>query len=669
MEEQPSITLIQRLEAPKVRFFAALLSGVLTLASAVLMWTGAGAVAATAVAIAALAIGLYYGMGAAVESIREKKFDIDVLMVVGALAAAGLGEFRDGALLLFLFVLSGALEDLAEMRTNSAVTALSKLMPSRVFRFSGTGTPDADSRENWQEVPPEQLTEGDVLRVVNGESIAADGELLSEAAALDQASLTGESVLRDAVRGEALYSGTINAGTTLLLKVTHKPADSALQRVIFLVTQAQQQRQPAQQIIDKLSQPYSIGVMILSLIALGVFRFALDRPWYDSIFTAITLLIVASPCALIIATPTAALAAIARAARAGVLFKGGQAMTRLAAMRALAMDKTGTITEGRPRLIAVLPMDSGGGTLDPDGALAVAAALEQHSTHPVATAIMEAATKGSIVLAQVADTEVVTGKGVRGVLDGHPVRIGSAAFIAELINDAARTRVQAALAEAQQQGHIAVALATGRGAAVFILGDTERKGIAEAVVELRALGIRPIVMLTGDNQHTAAVIAKRAGIDAFKAELQPQDKVTHLQEMKASGVKVGLVGDGVNDAPALAAADVSLAIGSIGSQAAMESADIVLIRDQPALIPWAVRLARRADRTVKINIVFALSAILIMAITTVVGSWLKHPLPLWAGVLGHEGGTLLVVGHSLLLLSFRAVSAPLPAVTPPLPSR
>lgn len=641
----------------------------LTLTSAVLMWTGASPVGTTAAAIAALAIGLYYGATAALESLREKKFDIDVLMVVGAIAAAALGEFRDGALLLFLFVLSGALEDLAEIRTNSAVTALSKLMPSRVFRFSGAGTPNADSRENWQEVTPEQLTEGDVQRVVNGESVAADGELLSEAASLDQASLTGESVLRDAVRGETLYSGTINAGTTLILRVTRKPADSALQRVIFLVTQAQQQRQPAQQVIDRLSQPYSIGVIVVSLLALGFFRFVLDRSWYDSVFTAITLLIVASPCALIIATPTAALAAIARAARAGVLFKGGQAMTRLASMGALAMDKTGTITEGRPRLIAVLPIESELGTPEPETALAVAASLEQHSTHPVATAITDAATKGSIPLAPVSDVEVVTGKGIRGELDGSPVRIGSAAFIAELITDAAQAKVQSALAEAQQQGHIAVALATGRGAAVFILGDTERKGIAEAVAELRALKVQPIVMLTGDNEHTAAVIAKRAGLDGFKAGLQPEDKVTHLQSMKAGGTKVGLVGDGVNDAPALAAADVSLAIGSIGSQAAMESADIVLIRDQPALIPWAVRLARRADRTVKINIVFALSAIAVMAITTIVGSWLGHPLPLWAGVLGHEGGTLLVVGHSLLLLSFRAAAAPLQGAAPPLPSR
>ena len=607
-----------------------------------------------------LLVVLYYGAKAAFESMRAGKFDIDVLMVVGAIAAASLGELREATLLLFLFVLSGALEDLAGERTNRSVTALSKLMPSRVIRYIGHGQPNHDNQNLWQDIELTEIAVGNILRVIHGESLAADGELVNETASLDQASLTGESNLRDATIGEKVFSGTINAGGTLMFRVTARPEDSALQRVIYLVTQAQLQRQPVEQLIDRLSQPYSVGVIVAAIGTLFGWRFGLSRSWYESVFTAITLLIVASPCALIIATPTAALAAISRAARAGVLFKGGQAISRLAGLTALAMDKTGTITEGKPKLLAVLPMLWGSpsnATLDPNEVLALAAALEQHSTHPVAAAIAEAAATGEIAPAVVFDARVVTGKGIIGTFNGLHVRIGSGKFISEVVGGLMKEQIAGSLAEAQKQGHIAVVLSVGQQAAVLVFGDTERAGMADALLALRAMGVGPIVMLTGDNQHTASVVAKRVGVDECFSELQPQDKVDHLMRMKRSGGSVGLVGDGVNDAPALAAADVSLAIGSVGSQAAMESADIVLIRDQASLLPWSVSLARRANRTVKINIAFALAAIVLMVMATLIGGGLGLRFPLWMGVLGHEGGTLLVVGHSLLLLSFRPPTA------------
>ncbi len=633
-------------------------------ASYLLAWTkpfeDSSALVANWVAGSGLLVVLYYGAIAAIQSVRQGKFDIDVLMVVGAVAAASLGELREATLLLFLFVLSGALEDLAEERTNRSVTALSKLMPSRVFRFTGNGEPNHEIQSLWQDVDPNDISVGDILRVIHGESLAADGELVSGTASLDQASLTGESVLRDAEAGEKVFSGTMNAGGTLMFRVTARPEDSALQRVIYLVTQAQQQRQPLEQIIDRLSQTYSLGVMAAAVCTLLGWRFGLDRSWYDSVFTAITLLIVASPCALIIATPTAALAAISRAARAGVLFKGGQAISRLAGLTSLAMDKTGTITEGKPKLLAVLPIhmaESNAEKLEPNDALALAAALEQHSTHPVAAAITAAATQGGITPAAVVDARVITGKGIIGTFKNTEVRIGSGKFIAETAPKPMAEQIAGALAEAQKQGHIAIVLSIGQTGAVLIFGDTERAGMRDAINELRSMGVRPIVMLTGDNEFTASVVAKRVGVDQYFAELQPQHKVEHLSRMKQSGGSVGLVGDGVNDAPALAAADVSLAIGSIGSQAAMESADIVLIRDQASLLPWSVALARRADRTVKINIALALGAIVLMVLATLIGGAMGLRFPLWMGVLGHEGGTLLVVGHSLLLLSFRPPTA------------
>jgi len=658
------INSVQRLDQPRVRLFAAICAGLLMTASYLLAWIKpfgeSSAITANWVAGSGLLLVMYYGVMAAIQSVRHGKFDIDVLMVVGAVAAASLGELREATLLLFLFVLSGALEDLAEERTNRSVTSLTKLMPSRVFRYVGDGPPNQEVQSLWQDVDPSDISVGDILRVIHGESLAADGELISDSASLDQASLTGESVLRDAASGEKVFSGTMNAGGTLMFRATARPEDSALQRVIYLVTQAQQQRQPLEQIIDRLSQPYSLGVMVAAVCTLLGWRFGLGRSWYDSVFTAITLLIVASPCALIIATPTAALAAISRAARAGVLFKGGQAISRLAGLTTLAMDKTGTITEGKPKLLAVLPMHMAGSNeekLDPNDALALAAALEQHSTHPVAAAITAAAAQGGITPAAVVDARVITGKGIIGVFNNAEVRIGSGKFIAETAAKPMAEQIAGALAEAQKQGHIAVVLSVGQAAAVLIFGDTERAGMSEAIRELRSMGVRPIVMLTGDNEFTASVVAKRVGVDQYFAELQPQQKVEHLSRMKQHGGSVGLVGDGVNDAPALAAADVSLAIGSIGSQAAMESADIVLIRDQASLLPWSVALARRADRTVKINIAFALGAIVLMVLATLIGGALGLRFPLWMGVLGHEGGTLLVVGHSLLLLSFRPPTA------------
>ena len=660
MKTDPTINLLQRFDQPNVRLIAASSAGLFMALSYVILWTkpfgGSSDLSADWIAGFGLVLVMYYGARAAIDSVRAGKFDIDVLMVVGAVAAASLGELREATLLLFLFVLSGALEDLAEERTNRSVTALSKLMPSRVFRYTGAGKPNQEIQSLWQDVKPTDLAVGDIIRVIHGESLAADGVLISGTASLDQASLTGESVLRNASEGEKVFSGTMNAGATLMFRVTARPIDSALQRVIYLVTQAQQQRQPIEQYIDRFSQPYSLGVMAAAIATLIAWRFGLSRSWYESVFTAITLLIVASPCALIIATPTAALAAIARGARSGVLFKGGQAITRLAGLTSLAMDKTGTITEGKPKLLAVLPMpgvSTSDVMLEPDQILSLAAALEQHSTHPVAAAITEAAAKGGVPPTVVVDARVVTGKGIIGTFNGQHVRIGSGKFIAEVVSGLMKEQVAGSLAEAQKQGHIAVVLSIGEQAAVLIFGDTERPGMAEAIVALRTMGVRPIVMLTGDNRHTAAVVAKRVGVDECFSELQPEDKVDHLMRMKRSGGRIGLVGDGINDAPALAAADVSLAMGTIGSQAAMESADIVLIRDQASLLPWSVSLARRAVRTVKINIAFSLGAIVCMVLATLIGGGLGFKFPLWMGVLGHEGGTLLVVGHSLLLLSFR----------------
>ncbi len=614
-----------------------------------------------------LAIGMFHGVRAAADALRRGKFDIDVLMVIGAGLAAWVGAPAEGSLLLFLFVLSGALEDLAMQRTTRAVEALHKLLPTRALRLTGT---------EWAEVAPEVLVTGDVIKVVPGESIPADAKVLQGQTSVDQASLTGESMPRTVGVGDEVWAGTINVGDPIQATVTRPAAESSLQRVLHLVIEAQQQREPVQRLIDRISQPYALSVMGVSLLVFLVWWLWFGDPLVGegpggrggAIYTAITLLIVASPCAVIIATPTATLAAIARAARGGVLFKGGQSIERLSRLGAVAFDKTGTLTIGKPRVKALHPV----GWSHESRLLAAAAGLEQDSTHPIAKAVIEEAARRGIDPAIVSEPTFTPGRGVSAIIDGKPARLGSMAHAGPLVPECLRNRVQEVLDTVQQAGNIAVVIAHDQEAGVIILSDSARPGAAGLVMQMHEQGVKPVCMLTGDNAATAKSVADALGIDRWKAEMLPQDKVDAVAALKAevqgdqtrSRIRraVGVIGDGVNDAPALSAADVAIGIGSIGSDAALESADIVLLSDDLSVVPWALGLARRARATIKFNLIFAVSAIVVMAITVLVGSRIGWSAPLWMGVLGHEGGTLLVVANSLLILAAAGPRSPVGSV-------
>jgi Cd2+/Zn2+-exporting ATPase len=610
-----------------------------------------------------LGIGLFHGSRAALDALRGGKVDIDVLMVVGSVLAAWVGAPAEGALLLFLFVLSGALEDLAMQRTTRAVEALHTLMPTRALRKAGDG---------WAEVVPEDLGAGDVIKVLPGESIPADARVTEGRSSIDQASLTGESMPRTVRVGDDVWAGTINVGDPIQARVTRKAAESSLQKVLHLVIEAQQQREPVQRLIDRLSQPYALAVFGVSITVFLVWWLVLGEPLVGdgaggrggAIYTAITLLIVASPCAVIIATPTATLAAIARAARGGVLFKGGQSIERLSRLGAVAFDKTGTLTIGRPRVQDVHPV----GWSDETRLLAAAAGLEQDSTHPIAKAVLEEAARRGVSPATVSESGFTAGRGVSAMIDSKPARLGSMVHAGPLVPECLRNRVQEVLDTVQQAGNIAVVIAHDQEAGVIILADSARPGAAGLVAQMHELGVKPVCMLTGDNSATAKSVADSLGIDRWKAEMLPKDKVDAVAALKAEVREdasrprgrraVGVIGDGVNDAPALSAADVAIGIGSIGSDAALESADIVLLSDDLSVVPWALGLARRARATITFNLVFALSAIVVMAIGVLVGSRFGWDPPLWMGVLGHEGGTLLVVANSLLILAARGPQSP-----------
>ncbi|MCE7973104.1 MAG: cation-transporting P-type ATPase [Leptolyngbya sp. PLA1] len=603
---------------------------------------------------ASLAIGLIYGGRPAVQSLLERRFDIDVLMVVGAGLAAYIGHPEEGALLLFLFVLAGAFEDLAMERTRREVAALHGIMPKDALVKRG---------DDWVIVDPGELVPGDVIKVRPGERVPADATVVSGESQMDQSAITGESHPRPVTPGDELFAGTINTDDPIEARVLRAAKESSLQKILELVMRAREQREPVQRVIDRLSQPYALGVMLVSVLVgltwwLGLGRPLLgdaDRP--GALYTAITLLIVASPCALVIATPTATLAAIARAARGGVLFKGGAAIERLARAGAMCLDKTGTITFGRPRLYEVHPVAWSQG---PE-MLAVAAGLEADSTHPIAVAIREAAEARGVTPATVTDINHVTARGIGGRVNGREVRLGSLAFTEPLIPACFRNRVAEVLERIQGRGHVAVTIAMASEgteasgqAAVLIMADAIRPGANTLTAELHRLGVKPVRMLTGDNRKTAERVAKAIGLDAFDADLLPEDKLRIVGELKREaagrGAGVAFIGDGVNDAPALALADISLAMGTIGTAAALESADAVLLTDSLITVPWAIRLARRARRTIATNFAIAISIMVFMAIATLVGSLTGHDLPLGLGVLAHEGGTILVVINSLTLL-------------------
>jgi Cd2+/Zn2+-exporting ATPase len=653
---------------PRRALYGAILAGVLLGAGVAMSYMGESLAAVGHVcAWASLGVGMVYGGKAALDALGHKSFDIDVLMVVAAGLAAYLHRPEEGALLLFLFTLSGALEDLAMQRTTREISALHKLMPTEAMVFR-----DGE----WLETSASTLVPGDRVKIRPGERVPADATLLTGETSMDQSAITGESMPRHVKPGDELFAGTINTDDPVEATVLRPVHESSLQRIMDLVTTAREQREPVQRFIDRVNEPYAIGVMVISVIVCLIWWLGLGRSFDKSLYTAITLLIVASPCALVIATPTATLAAIARAARGGVLFKGGQTIDRLARVRSVCFDKTGTLTHGRPTLYEVHPV----AWSDGKELLAIAAGMEADSTHPIAVAVREAAEQRGVTPATIDKLNHVVARGIQGEYAGARVRLGSFAFTEPVIPVCFRNRVKEVLGRIQSRGHVGVVIARAAAgeatpdtsddssgeAAVLIMADSVRPGATELVADLHALGVKPVRMLTGDNAITAKRIGESLGLDQVDAELLPDDKLRIVGEMKrATGPAGGVafIGDGVNDAPALAAADVALAIGTIGTAAALENADAVLLADDLSTFPWAIRLARRARWTVTANVTFALSVIVIMSATTLVSSLMGREIPLSVGVLAHEGGTVLVVLNSLRILGFMGKRSKTPSET------
>ncbi|MGW3044584.1 heavy metal translocating P-type ATPase [Kitasatospora sp. NPDC001159] len=618
------------LALPEARWATA--ATLLFLTALPLQLTGAPAWAWGPLYALAYATGGWEPAWAGLQALREKTLDVDLLMIVAALGAAAVGQVMDGALLIVIFATSGALEALATARTADSVRGLLDLAPATATRLLDDGTEES--------VPTEELAVGDTVLIRPGERIGADGRVLDGASEVDQATITGEPLPVAKQPGDEVFAGTLNGTGALRVKVDRDASDSVIARIVAMVEEASETKAPTQLFIEKVEQRYSIGMVIATLAVFAV-PLALGAAFTGSLLRAMTFMIVASPCAVVLATMPPLLSAIANAGRHGVLVKSAVVMERLGQVDAVALDKTGTLTEGTPRVTDIRPLP--GSDLTEDELLALAAGAEHPSEHPLARAVVEAARTRGLALAAAEDFDSVPGVGVTAAVEGRVVAVGAP----ERLLNGRSGAAPAVVAELEERGRTAV-LVEADGVPVGVLGiaDRLRPDAAETVAALTGLTGRVPMLLTGDNPRAAAAVAAEVGIAEVRAGLLPQGKVAAVREQETTaGRKVLVIGDGVNDAPALAAAHTGIAMGRAGSDLALETADAVIVRDELATVPAVVALSRRARGFVVQNLVIASVFISVLVVWDLVAT-----LPLPLGVLGHEGSTVIVGLNGLRLL-------------------
>ncbi len=590
--------------------------------------------------VTAYLFGGYFGLRAGLASLRERRIDVDLLMILAAVGAAVIGAPFEGALLLFLFSLSNVLQDFALDRTRNAIRALERLKPDSALVLASA------SDHEGSRVPVEQINVDDLIQVKPGDRVPLDGVVVSGSSGVDQSSVTGESMPVDKSAGDDVLAGTINQNGTLVVRVRKTSRESTIARVITMVEEARVNQAKTERFLDTFEQYYAIAVIGATVIASFLPVYLVGMSWDESIYKAITLMVAASPCALIISTPASILSSIGNGARRGILFKGGVHVEQAGIITVVAFDKTGTLTEGRPRLSDVQSVSD----LSEDEVLAIAAALESRSEHVIARAVTAAAAERNLNLPPVEDFISESGIGIRGRVAGRSVRLGSPAILGEH-NGNGDDVTRRAVAELEEHAKTAIILwdtDVDRPLAVLAVKDRIRPEARRVVAELKESGIRRVVMLTGDNRRTAEAIAAEAGVDEVYPGLLPEDKLDAVRRIEAEFGPTAMVGDGVNDAPALAAARLGIAMGAAGTDVALETADVVLLSDDLEKVPYLIALSRRTRRTLVTNLAVAMGliAMMVVAIYTI-----DLPLPL--AVVGHEGGTVLVSLNGLRLLMFK----------------
>ena len=593
--------------------------------------SGVPRVAPLAFFVLAYLSGGYYSTRNAIAALRERTVDVNLLMVTAAVGAATIDYWQEGAVLMFLFSLSNTLESFAMARTRRAITQLMTLSPE-----------DARVRRNGEEVrvPVAELRVGEVVIVGPTERIPIDGEVLAGRSGVDESPITGESIPVGKGPGDGVYAGSLNQQGVLEIRMSRPASESTLARVIRLVEEAQSQKAEAQHLTEWIGRYYTAVVLGGASLFILIPPLFLGWPFVLTFYRAMTLLVVASPCALVISIPAAVLSAIAGGARDGILFKGGVTLEQTAAVRVVAFDKTGTLTEGKPRVTDVLALDQEDGA----AVLGLAAAVEVRSEHHLGKAVVEAAGERGLPVVPAEEIETFPGRGICGVVQGRRVWVGNQGLMRETgvgFDGVVLSRIQAL----ESQGKTVVVVGAERPLGLIAVADTVRPAARRVVEELRRQGITHLVMLTGDNARVANAVAAEIGISEWRAGLLPEQKVAAVRELVATRGPVAMVGDGVNDAPALAAATVGVTMGGAATDVALETADVVLMADDLTKLPRALELSRRCRRVVLQNLGFAGLVILGLVTSTLIG-WMTLPV----GVVGHEGSTLLVVLNGLRLL-------------------
>lgn len=661
----------------------------LTLVSLVLGWlleelTALPLAVSWALYALAYVAGGFYSVQDAWKSLKARQFDVNFLMIIAAVGAAVVGQPREGAVLMFLFSLSNTLEMYAMGRTHASIRALLDMTP-RIARLLHTEHGEVVERE----VPVEQVRVGDVVRVRPGEQIPTDGVVLRGESAVNEASITGESVPSEKQPGARVFAGTLNGQGALDIRITTAVEDSTLSRIVKIVREAREQKAHSQDFTDRvIGQYYAYAVVGITVLAIIIPLLFLDWSVQDTLYRAMTLMVVASPCALVISIPAALLSALARSARSGVLFKGGASLEVATRVKVVAFDKTGTLTTGRPGVVAVIPLNTAKleqvqlpdrnpspvaamsadqqllwqlliqdvsppaalllphddqlGTLGVAQvqALALAAAIERFSEHPLARAVVRSAEERQIAIPAAEGFASMTGAGARANVAGRELRIGRPEIFRPLTPE-----VTQLIGEQARQGRTVVLLGDEQPWAMIAIADTVRPESLNVVAQLKTAGIERVVLLTGDNHYVAANLAHELGMDDVRADLLPEQKVDAVRELQAQYGPVAMIGDGINDAPALATATLGVAMGAVGTDVALESADVLLMSDDISRLPGMLRLARRTRRIVRQNLIFAGTVMVVMMVLAIGGI-----VPLTLGVLAHEGGTLLVVANGLRLL-------------------
>ena len=628
-------SFIQRLRNDR-GMLSLLVSAMLTIAGLAASWLGAPTLASTALFVVAIVTGGvpiarkgYAGIRAA------HQLDINALMTIAVIGAALIGQWSEAATVVVLFALGEALEGFTVDRARRSIRSLMNLAPA----VATVRTHDGE-----REMPVAQIAPGDVVVVRPGGRIPADGLILAGQSTINQAPITGESMPVDKTRGDSVFAGTVNGAGVLDVRVSLPASDSTLARIIHMVEDAQAQRAPTQRFVDVFARYYTPAVVVMAAAVAVIPPLLLGDSWLNWLYRALVLLVIACPCALVISTPVSIVAALSAAARSGVLIKGGAFLEIAGSLRALAFDKTGTLTRGEPSLTTVLPLNAA----DEIELLTLAAAAERYSEHPIGTAIVKAASARGIDLDRVPGNESVahSGLGIETLVNGSIVRVGTRRFVA---GDALETTVERQMTALEESGQTAVLVARD-GAIIGLLGlaDKLRPEAAAAIRAVKRAGIAETIMLTGDRREVAQSIANEVGVDSFEPELLPDEKVSAIERLLKRHGQVGMVGDGINDAPALARSTVGIAMGVAGSPAALETADIALMGDDLAKVAYAMRLSRSTKRIIFQNISLALVIKVVFLTLAIAGT-----ATLWEAVFADVGAAMIVIANGMRLLRYR----------------